>query len=109
MPAAGCNVYADNDDGEESHLSTAVGWTTAPNTLAEDYRREMQAKIHAADYACLRGQVVVTLRVSRQEYRDLIEAYKFLRQINPWMKSVGARLEGLGVKVREALDEAGVE
>lgn len=72
--------------------------------LAEEYRLEMQRKIDAAE-AAARQTEEVEIRVSRQTYRDLVEAYRFLRQVNPWYKSVGQRLEKLGVAIRDALDK----
>lgn len=71
----------------------------------EQYQKDMAAKIRAADDENFQ-QIEVTIKMSRREYLDLVEAYKFLRQINPWLKSVGTRLEKLAVKAREALARA---
>lgn len=76
---------------------------TLSDTLVDEYRQEMQRKIDAAE-ADARESHEVTLRVSRQTYRDLVEAYRFLRQVNPWYKSVGIRLEKLSLSIRDALD-----
>lgn len=65
----------------------------------------MRAKIEAAE-AATRDRKAVHLKVSRQDYNDLVEAYRFLRQTSPWMKSVGVRLEKLGLQIRDALDNA---
>lgn len=80
---------------------------TLPDSLADTYRQEMQQKIDAAEVAA-RQVHEVTLSVSRQTYRDLVEAYRFLRQVNPWYKSIGVRLEKLGVNIRDALDKKDV-
>lgn len=66
--------------------------------------KEQQAKIDAAEIAT-QDRVIVHLAVSRQDYRDAVEAFHFLRQTSPWMKSVGQRLEKLGLAIREAIDK----
>lgn len=71
--------------------------------ITDNYREEMQEKIDAAEGAA-RYTHEVTIRVSRQTYRDLVEAYRFLRQVNPWYKSIGKRLERLGIDIRDKLD-----
>lgn len=64
---------------------------------------EMRQKIDKAN-AATKDRTVVHLSVSRQDYLDLLEAYRFLRQTSPWLKSVGQRLEKLGIGIRDALD-----
>lgn len=71
---------------------------------SDDYRKQMQQKIEAAIESS-RETEMVSLLVSRQTYYDLLEAYRFLRQVNPWYKSVGVRLEQLSIQVRDALDK----
>lgn len=65
----------------------------------------MREKIDAAETAT-KDRKTVHLAVSRQDYNDLVEAYRFLRQTSPWLKSVGQRLEKLALDVREALDNS---
>lgn len=77
---------------------------TPPLTLTDEYRLEMQRKIDAAD-AAARQTEEIEIRLSRQTYRDLVEAYRFLRQVNPWYKSIGKRLENLSLSIRDALDK----
>jgi hypothetical protein len=71
-----------------------------------DTRKEVQEQIERAEIAA-QDTRVVELRVSRQDYRDLVDANRFLRQINPLQKSIAGRLETLGLQIREALDRAG--
>lgn len=70
-----------------------------------DSPKDVQEQIELAEIAS-KETCAVELRVSRQDYRDLIDANRFLRQINPLQKSIGRRLEKLGIQIREALDRA---
>jgi hypothetical protein len=49
----------------------------------------------------------VELRVSRQDYHDLLLAWRFCRQAGPREKSAALRLEKLAIRIREALDRYG--
>lgn len=93
---------------QDTTLSNERDRCTQLPHLAEEYRKEMQQKIDEAD-AAARDAHEVTLRVSRQTYRDLVEAYRFLRQINPLYKSIGQRLEKVALQVRDGLDRKGVD
>lgn len=77
---------------------------TPTPTLSDEYRLEMQRKIDEAEASARQTEEVI-IRVSRQTYHDLVEAYRFLRQINPWYKSIGKRLEKLSLNIRDALDK----
>jgi hypothetical protein len=50
----------------------------------------------------------VELMVSRQDYHDLLFAWRFCRQAGPREKSCALRLEKLAVRIREALDKRGI-
>ena len=73
----------------------------------EEYDREIQQKIEDADYAA-KDCHEVTILVSRQEYKDLLEAMRFMRQINKWYASIGKRMERLALRIRDGLDKKGV-
>lgn len=49
----------------------------------------------------------VELRVSRQDYHDLLLAWRFCRQAGPREKATALRLEKLAIRIREALDAYG--
>jgi hypothetical protein len=49
----------------------------------------------------------IELSVSRQDYHDLLLAWRFCRQAGPREKSAALRLEKLAVRIREALDRKG--
>jgi hypothetical protein len=71
-----------------------------------DDHKEMRDQIAQAEVAAQETRTV-ELRVSRQDYRDLVDAYRFLRQASPLQTSIGVRLEKLGLQIREALDQTG--
>jgi hypothetical protein len=79
--------------------------TTQAVTTAEEGAEEQRRKIEAAERAT-RERQQIPLMVSRQDYIDLLEAYRFLRQTSPWLKSVGKRLDKLAVRIRDGLDQA---
>ncbi|MFN2603992.1 MAG: hypothetical protein ABR582_14720 [Gemmatimonadaceae bacterium] len=72
---------------------------------SDDYLREVQREIDDAN-AAAQDTFEVTFRLSRQTYRDLVKAYKFLRSINPLWKSIAQRLERFALDVRDALDRS---
>lgn len=71
-----------------------------------DNLKQMQQLIEQAEIAA-EDKHSVELRVSRQEYRDLVDANRFLRQASPVQKSIGKRLDKLALRIREALDQSG--
>lgn len=78
-----------------------------PHTPADEYDRDTRAKIEAAEVAA-KSAHFVSVAVSRQDYKDLLEAMRFIRQINPWYKTIGQRIERLALRIRESLDHKGV-
>jgi hypothetical protein len=75
-------------------------------SLAEDFREKMTQELAEQDRKSLE-RYQVELMVSRQDYHDLLLAWRFCRQAGPREKSAALRLEKLAVRIREALDRRG--
>ena len=76
----------------------------AAETGADDFL--IQRQIDEAN-AAARDTVIVEIAVSRQDYRDVLEAMRFMRQINRSYGALGRRLDKLAQRIRDALDQKG--
>jgi hypothetical protein len=77
--------------------------------LDEDRRNhdlEVQRAIDAAN-AASKDTYIVDIAASRQDYRDILEAMRFMRQINPHYGALGRRLDKLAQRLRDGLDRKG--
>lgn len=70
------------------------------------HQQHMAEQIRQAEQATASGALAVHVEGSRQLIADLLEADRCLRQMNPWIKSIGTRLRAHANNLLASIERA---